>query len=67
MSFGPGEPIETLMITQDGTQLWVPAVVVSIADHQIGVAYSDGRRQMIKRGTKHYRRPERGTTLHPDH
>lgn len=43
-----GDPIEVRRVTHDG-YIWVPAVVVSVADHKIGVALPSGTRIDLER------------------
>lgn len=53
-----GDPIEVRKATHDG-YIWIPAVVVSVEEHAIGVAYASGMRHVLERGKQHYRRPQR--------
>ncbi|QIG68935.1 hypothetical protein EVB71_083 [Rhizobium phage RHph_Y55] len=52
----PGDKIEVRFATHDG-YIWNPAVVMTVLEHKITVAYPDGKSHDLKRGgTMHYRR-----------
>ena len=47
-NFGVGDPVVVLKPTMEG-EIEIPATVVFVKDYAVGVAYADGKREVLEK------------------